>query len=121
MNVTGFGNSGELARSRNILAPDANGKFDLTTNAYINKEDDGQKDYKFVLDKVLTPAPVLWQVPGRRRKVMNVACGSFHLLVGAVEDGQDRVQLYASGLNQYGQLGLGDTEPRHALEKVRLL
>ena len=47
--------------------------------------------------------------------IVDVACGSYHSLA-LTEDGH----LFAWGLNNYGQLGLGDTEPRLTAEKITL-
>lgn len=67
-------------------------------------------------DKFLTPLPVQYDTLGKR-KVLNLACGGNHLLVAAL-DSDGKARLYAAGLNQYGQLGLGDKENRHVLTKV---
>ena len=112
---------GELARSPSMAAKDKSGKYDLTTSFYKNKQPEswGWLNMDFLLDKFLTPLPVQYETVAKRQ-VFNLACGAYHLLVAAMdEDG--KVRLYASGLNQYGQLGLGDTETRHVLTKVCLI
>ena len=114
----GFGCMGELARSPSMAKKDASGKFDLTTNFYKNKRADswGWLNMDLLRDKFLTPLPVQYESLGKRQ-VLNLACGGFHLLVVAM-DKDGKVRLYSSGLNQYGQLGLGDNEVRHVLTKV---
>lgn len=114
----GFGCMGELARSPSMAKKDASGNFDLTTNFFKNKKADswGWLNMDLLRDKFLTPLPVQYESLGKRQ-VLNLACGAWHLLVVAMdEDGT--VRLYSSGLNQYGQLGLGDHENRHVLTKV---
>lgn len=68
----------------------------------------------------LTPHPVQWAGPPLKRTVLQVSCGSFHLLAVSRE-GNNQLSVYSSGLNQYGQLGLGDTENRNTLTKVSLV
>ena len=70
---------------------------------------------KVVLEDYLTPKPPLWDGPQMKRKVSAMSCGGFHLLVVVRGKGPS---VYASGLNQYGQLGLGDTTQREVLTKV---
>ena len=50
--------------------------------------------------------------------VVDVAVGKRHMLVPARNPESDETFLYATGLNCDGQLGLGDTEPRHELTLV---
>ncbi|KAL7544898.1 hypothetical protein ACHAWF_008266 [Thalassiosira exigua] len=70
-----------------------------------------------LLEKFLKPQPPVWDQPTLKRTVAAISCGGFHLLVVARE--QDGHCVYSSGLNNYGQLGHGDTENRHELTKVR--
>ena len=78
-------------------------------------------------DSHLVPKAVLWDdIPPSldyKRNVLNVACGGFHLLVIAndVQSGNGKEggnAIYSSGLNNYGQLGLGDTKNRDKLIRV---
>ena len=82
---------------------------------------------EIVRDSHLVPKPVLWDdIPPSldyKRNVLNVACGGFHLLViandvqsGNGEEGGNTI--YSCGLNNYGQLGLGDTKNRDKLIRV---
>ncbi|KAL3792902.1 hypothetical protein ACHAWO_004231 [Cyclotella atomus] len=64
-----------------------------------------------ILEEFLTPKPPVWNEVGsvHRRKVTGISCGAYHLLVLAKETGAG-MSVYSCGLNQYGQLGLGDNE-----------
>lgn len=119
--TAGFGQMGELARSAKMVTPDENGNYHLKPDIYrILDKDNKFVGYDFdVLQKFMTPLPPIFDCPKQNKKVMNVGCGGYHLLVAAIDEGEDSVKLYASGLNQYGQLGLGDTENRHMLTRVR--
>ncbi len=64
----------------------------------------------------LKPQPPTWEQPTMKREVLQISCGGYHLL--AVTREQDGLGVYSSGLNQYGQLGHGDTENREVLTKV---
>ncbi|KAL9183189.1 hypothetical protein ACHAXT_004976 [Thalassiosira profunda] len=92
----GVGNCGELARP----------------TVELNKKTPIEK----VKEDYLTPKPPLWEQPTLKRDVLNVSCGAFHLLVVAKENGARVV--YSAGLNQYGQLGLGDEERRGKLTRI---
>ena len=115
----GFGNSGELARSPGMVAPKDDGSYNLQPEAYKNKKADsyGWFNMKLIHDKFITPHPVQFQMPGKKR-VMNVACGDIHMLVAAADAGSDLVRLYSAGHNNYGQLGVGDQKGRHVLTLV---
>ncbi|KAL7488195.1 hypothetical protein ACHAW6_013783 [Cyclotella cf. meneghiniana] len=68
-----------------------------------------------VISEFLTPKPPIWSgLPGKK-KVTAIACGCYHLLAVVREGGMN---VYGSGLNQYGQLGLGDIVNRHELTKI---
>ena len=106
----GLGECGELARP--VFKP-------------LKKPDRDDPQFQVVMTKAreeyLKPQPVIWadQALTYRHDVQSIACGAFHLLVVA-SDGKNGVrQVYASGLNNYGQLGTGDLEPRQELTKVR--
>lgn len=60
----------------------------------------------YIPNVFLNPQPPRWAVPSSDRKVIGFAAGGFHLLVVVIENGVRNV--YATGLNNYGQLGLGD-------------
>jgi Regulator of chromosome condensation (RCC1) repeat len=116
--ILGFGNSGELARSADMINRNEKGEFDLK-KPHVNK--DGTFDYPFICEKFLRPGPVRFAVGSQKKTVLTVACGSMHLLVVAREPNQFQSTLYSSGRNQYGQLGHGDEIIRHELTPVRFL
>jgi hypothetical protein len=87
------------------------------------RDEEGNYDQDLVLREWLTPRPPTW-ADGAPRKVQAVACGANHLLVIAIA-GQDcaTTSVYSCGLNNYGQLGHGDSgdnSHRHALTRVSL-
>jgi alpha-tubulin suppressor-like RCC1 family protein len=119
--ILGFGCSGELARSADMIMSDQNGKFDLKKAHTKVTANDGKLpyDFDFIREKFLKPSPVRFAAIGSPKKtVLTVACGTCHLLVVAREPNQFQSTLYSSGLNQYGQLGLGDNVDRHELTPV---
>ncbi|KAL3795978.1 hypothetical protein ACHAWO_013109 [Cyclotella atomus] len=76
-----------------------------------------------ILEEFLTPKPPVWNEVGssvHRRKVTGISCGAYHLLVLAKETGAG-MSVYSCGLNQYGQLGLGDVDTRFELTKIEYL
>lgn len=114
---SGFGEKGELARSRDIVAPLLDGGFDVTA-AFL------EMTVPEVLQRFLTPhkarfaGPVPF--PYSRKKVLSFACGSNHLLVLARNVGEGITTLYSSGQNSSGQLGLPQEIPEvHELTEVR--
>jgi len=72
-----------------------------------------------VLREFLKPKPPLWEQPGLKRTVVTMSCGDFHFLIVSREQGG--LNVYSSGLNNYGQLGHGDIENRKVLTKVKTL
>lgn len=128
----GFGNKGDLARSANMTTPlrIENGVevYDLTKPTYtIHYTDDEGKaasrpDLDVIYEKFLNPLPPIWPRDiTSKQDVVSVATGAYHLLVTAREPTSMRSRLFSSGLNNYGQLGLGDLEDRHQLTLVRVL
>jgi alpha-tubulin suppressor-like RCC1 family protein len=95
---------------------------------YTTKQEDGDGNVRFVAtpslvrEHFLTPKPPIWSFGSPQKKVINVACGSYHLLAVAREPDDAKLRVYSSGINNYGQLGQGDfgveTE-RHELTMVR--
>jgi alpha-tubulin suppressor-like RCC1 family protein len=71
-----------------------------------------------VVKEYLTPLPPQWAMPSPKRSVLSMACGGFHILVSVREQEDGRLNVYSSGLNQYGQLGLGDLVNRDKLTKI---
>lgn len=80
------------------------------------KDADGEYRVDMVFREHLTPARVtLGKEP--LPEVKAIGCGSYHLLVALAANGY----LYATGLNNYGQLGVGSTENHDALQLVESL
>lgn len=76
-------------------------------------------DNKDVIRDHLTPKPVVWAgMPNMKRKIVQISYGGWHLLVVTREGINNQLSVYSSGLNNYGQLGHGDTENREQLTKV---
>lgn len=92
----GLGETGELGRGK---MPDL-------------KTDTGEYDLEIIKNQYLTPLPVHGALT-MQKAVRIVACGGYHMLVVS-----DLFELYSTGLNNYGQLGLGDIEGRDTLAKV---
>jgi hypothetical protein len=119
---TGFGNNGELARSAGMTDPDENGNFDVSAALYKDATT-GEIDHAKVLELFLKPKHVEWNVrcqPKLPRRVIAVGLGHYHILVAARDGGSLESQVYASGLNGDGQLGLGDDVTCHALTHVSM-
>jgi alpha-tubulin suppressor-like RCC1 family protein len=98
----GVGTKGELGRP-------------LSHNSI--KYGDGDDDYlvDFIKNEMMQPTIV----PAIQGKVaISVACGQGHLMVVVREPGHLESTVYGSGLNQDGQLGLGDFEDRPVLTPV---
>jgi alpha-tubulin suppressor-like RCC1 family protein len=91
----GVGTSGEMARE----VPELGKKTSM----------------QVVISEVLTPKPPAWNGLAGKRKVAAISCGGFHFLAVVREVG---MSVYGSGLNQYGQLGLGDQVNRYELTRV---
>ena len=71
---------------------------------------------KLIAEKFLTPAPVEFERPDKY-KVIDMAMGQTHMIVIARTPSQE-TKVFATGLNQYGQLGLGHRENRHCLTEI---
>jgi alpha-tubulin suppressor-like RCC1 family protein len=69
-----------------------------------------QKEY-------MVPQPVEFADGINDREIIKVTCGSYHILVLAKGE-DDKVAVFASGLNNYGQLGLGHTDNVEKLTEV---
>lgn len=147
-NCLGFGNSGELGRSKDVEGAKREGTYDLTHSLYTK---DKKYDHDFVLENFLTPKPPRWagSTPFIKMKVLSVACGQSHLAVVAYDPkSSDRVPyVYTTGLNSGtfvivcsvalkfshrphilflyfltdGQLGHGDIVSRHELTCIQSL
>jgi regulator of chromosome condensation len=100
----GVGTMGELGR------PVVDKIMDKGTGVY---------DEELLGKNFLNPLPVLIPAPFSKKMVaVSVACGVGHLVVVAREVGSIDSTVYASGLNETGQLGLGDTIQRKVLTPV---
>jgi regulator of chromosome condensation len=128
----GFGNHGELARSATMMTKPnkKDGSYDLEKNFFYKLAVDPETGEEFlkpnlsiVEQQFLKPQPVLYdpQLPILKREVIAVATGQYHLLVVARDPGSNFGKVYASGMNNYGQLGTGDVRDRHALTHVETL
>jgi regulator of chromosome condensation len=77
------------------------------------KDDDGMYEQGDVLKTHLTPqSPMLHGRPLEDVKV--VGCGSYQVLIALADGGR----VYAAGLNNYGQLGLGHVDAQKGLGEI---
>jgi len=80
----------------------------------------GKADANCIFKYHVTPAKVA--VEGDAKIfARHVACGSHHLVVVADSPDGEGTSVWAAGLNNYGQLGLGDTGVRTKLQRVTAL
>jgi alpha-tubulin suppressor-like RCC1 family protein len=113
----GIGESGELGRYTPPLKKES-----------VNGEEP-QYDLPNILKYHITPGPMYYdECPSitdldnhdSRLKVVSdvkvIGCGSYHSMVVVMGD-----LVYSCGLNNYGQLGLGDTNLRYYFNEVELL
>jgi regulator of chromosome condensation len=86
---------------------------------------DGEQDYDLpsILRDHLTPAHMHFDTTGAGSsnpsivgEVKSFGCGAYHSLVAIVGD-----RLFACGLNNYGQLGLGNTTSKELVSEVKAL
>lgn len=86
---------------------------------------DFERQYSTCIDtiksKFMRPSPVVYDPPIGKHVVLDVACGGCHMLATVSEVGNHRSVVYGSGLNQYGQLGLGHEKTVRKLTMVRSL
>lgn len=118
--ATGFGNSGQLARSADMTEPNEKGEYNLNDNWYSSS--DGI-DQQIIKEHFLTPKPVRWadNNPVIKHSVISVGLGENHMLVAARHAGTFESFVYVSGRGDIGQLGLGEGTRRvDALTMVRL-
>ena len=69
-----------------------------------------------VISEFLTPKPPVWNGLSNNKKVIAISCGAYHL--SALTRENHGTSVYSCGLNQYGQLGLGNEETKYELTKV---
>ena len=74
-----------------------------------------------ILREHLTPQPVIFEGVKQKRFVRKVAAGAYHVMVVTIEGEEGGSLLWTSGLNNYGQLGLGDINNRTVLTPVEAL
>ena len=105
----GIGESGELSRP-------------LSSPVQLIR-DNGEKysAVDTIRDEYLVPKPVIWDNPSIKRNVEKIACGGYHLLVVSRNLLDRSCSVHGSGLNNFGQLGLGDIDNRDKLTEVSLL
>jgi regulator of chromosome condensation len=100
----GLGQIGELARPVPVL--------------------DKKTSNDVIITDFLTPKQPAWDVPKinpkMKRTVVTMSCGGYHLLV-VTKEGDGDLEVYSSGLNNYGQLGHGDIDNRNVLTKIQSL
>lgn len=98
----GIGEAGELARPVGTMKPSPNAEY----------------DHALILREHLTPqAPVLKS--GARAPLMKgLGAGSYHVMLVAAKGDQS---VYSSGLNNYGQLGVGSEDDSKVLVPVPAL
>lgn len=100
----GIGEIGELGRPAGLLRHPTTGEYQRQT----------------IVSEHLTPKPPLLGAGGTELSgVVSVGCGAYHLLAIAMPSPSAAAPvLYTTGLNNYGQLGHGDTENRDRLARV---
>lgn len=110
----GIGQKGEL--SRPVYSP-------IKEPEKLERGENDPWHVEYHVDKIkneyLIPQSVVWaESPPMNRSVESITCGGYHLMVIAKDgvDGSSRV--YGSGLNNYGQLGLGHIKDVSNLTKI---
>jgi hypothetical protein len=101
----GVGTKGELGRP-------------LPVKEFRNKATDGEYDVQ-ALDKHALKPTICRSLQGKQ--AISVTCGQGHLMVVVRELGSLESTVYGSGINNDGQLGLGDTKDRLVLTPVRMI
>jgi alpha-tubulin suppressor-like RCC1 family protein len=85
----GFGHSGELGQSADMVIPNPKGEYNLMPSAMgYNKVDAaGRKvvDQHILMEKFMTPKPPRFNWGSRKKVVLTVGCGLYHMLVVARE------------------------------------
>lgn len=93
-------------------------------------EDEERYDLENIKEHHVVPYPVEWY-GGKRFFVRSVACGANHIIViaaGSYRTGSEGIgteksdvgtAVFTAGLNNYGQLGLGDIKDRNCLTRVK--
>jgi alpha-tubulin suppressor-like RCC1 family protein len=113
-----------------MTQPGNDGKYEVSKTFSYKKERNKQGEWELtenpdldlMKEHFLKPKHILWQCnPSLKRSVISVAIGRNHLVVAARDPGLSVGKVYTSGVNAYGQLGLGDEgkgTDRHALTLV---
>ena len=98
----GLGECGELARP--VYAP-------IKNPHHVEVEGESRLA-PYAIDKIrdeyLVPKPVHWKDSMLKRTVESIGCGGFHLLVTSRNLMTGVNSVHSAGLNNFGQLGLGD-------------
>lgn len=119
----GMGECGELSRSVSVKPKKEEQEiYDILVARGLNPEKDKLPSHEqYNLDvmqkEYMVPQPVEFADGVNDREVIKVTCGSYHILVLA-KGKDDKVAVYASGLNNYGQLGLGHKDNVDKLTEV---
>jgi regulator of chromosome condensation len=83
------------------------------------KDSSGDYDKAGMIKHSLTPGPMMIKQPGgslvEAKNPKSIGCGAYHALVVMGSS------VYACGLNNYGQLGTGDTDSRDFLVQIATL
>ena len=77
-------------------------------------------DYQYdsIRQDYLVPKQVVWEDPMVNREVVAIACGGYHLLIVSKNLETGAHAIHSSGLNNYGQLGLGHEKNMDKLTEV---
>ena len=94
--------------------PNSKGEYDLGPNFYAKIGIDDA----IIREKFMTPQPPRFNWGSPKKTVLTIGCGLYHMLVVAREPGVAETNVYATGNNGFGQLGLGDVKTRHELTLV---
>ena len=122
----GMGECGELSRPVSIKPKKEEQEIhDILVARGLDPEKDKlpsheQYNLDVIQKEYMVPKPVEFADGVTNRGIIKVTCGSYHILVLA-KGPDDKVAVYASGLNNYGQLGLGHSDNVDKLTEVSYL
>mmetsp|Transcript_14658 Transcript_14658/g.21627 ORF Transcript_14658/g.21627 Transcript_14658/m.21627 type:complete len:572 (+) Transcript_14658:55-1770(+) len=91
---------------------------DLTVSEREKFKEQEANCIEVIKKKFMLPLRVVYDPPLGKHVVLDVACGGNHMLAVVSEIGNQRSVVYGTGLNQYGQLGLGHTNNVRKLTKL---
>ena len=119
----GMGECGELSRPVSVKPKKEKQEIhDILVARGLDPEKDKLPSHEqYNLDVIqreyMVPKPVEFADGVTNREIIKVTGGSYHILVLA-KGQDDKVAVYASGLNNYGQLGLGHSDNVEKLTEV---